>query len=75
MRKEEIIIEKWLRRLIEKKEDERRKREVNIIRKLIEGLIKRKGVVKEMKREFVGLEKDKYMKRIYKNINKKLMDR
>lgn len=75
MRAAAIIVEKWLRRFLARKEAERRHRAVNVIRNFIEGFMTRNGAVTDVNRAFLELAKAQYLIRLSKNLPTKLLDR
>lgn len=63
-----IIVQKWIRRHLAKKEAERRKRAVKIIRNFVKGFMTRNGPPTEENKKFIELAKAQWLNRLAKNL-------
>ncbi|XP_075220204.1 unconventional myosin 61F isoform X2 [Lycorma delicatula] len=68
MRNAAIVIETWTRRLLAKREAERRRKAVQVIRGFIDGFITRGGAPTENNKRFIRTARVKYLTRLANNL-------
>ncbi|XP_037091688.1 unconventional myosin IC-like [Pollicipes pollicipes] len=75
MRKSAIIIESYMRRHLAKKEAEKRRWAVGVVRKFITGFMTRNGPVTDMNRRFVAVVRREWLLRLSRALPKKLLEK
>ncbi|KRT86595.1 Myosin head, partial [Oryctes borbonicus] len=75
MRAAAITVQKYMRRHLAKKQADRRRRAVNVVRRFVRGFITRDGEPDEINRKFVALGKKNWLMRLSKSLPKSLLHR
>lgn len=69
-----IVLTKWVRMFLAKRQARRRKNAVNLIRRFVKGFITRNGPATDINRDFIELAKAQYLTRLSRNLPTELMD-
>ncbi|XP_067010798.1 unconventional myosin IC isoform X2 [Anabrus simplex] len=69
-----IVMTKWVRMFLAKRQAQRRRQAIALIRRFIQGFITRNGPATDINRDFIELAKAQYLIRLSKSLPKSLLD-
>ncbi|KAK9736480.1 Unconventional myosin tail, actin- and lipid-binding [Popillia japonica] len=75
MKKSAIIMQKYMRRHLAKKQAERRRKAVNVLRRFIKGFITRNDAPDEINKKFIAFGKKNWLMRLSKSLPTSLLHR